>query len=333
MAASTRSTPGPAIRCARSRPEPGLRDTSKMLAHVTRLFFAAWLLAVAVLLALGRHGEWSVAARLGLGMLVLGHPFLIAIELVLARLADARINAPRPRNRVLLRAWAGEWIASTVAFGWRLPWRSNAHPDHLPKSARGQRGVVFIHGFVCNRGIWNTWLARLSKRDRAYVAVNLEPVFARIDDYVEIVERAVRQVEVCTGLAPVIVAHSMGGLVARAWLRHRASAARSDGHEHAARIITIGTPHRGTWMAAFAMSPNARQMRMGSDWLTALSAQEPATLGNLFTCWWSECDQIVFPPPTAELPGSEGRIAPGCGHVALVRHEGIWNDLMRCLDY
>jgi triacylglycerol esterase/lipase EstA (alpha/beta hydrolase family) len=193
--------------------------------------------------------------------------------------------------------------------------------------------VVFVHGFICNRGLWNPWLARLTKLDRAFVAVDLEPVFGDIDDYAQTIERAVRRVEAATGLAPIIVAHSMGGLAARAWLRTRVTRARSDGHDDVARIITIGTPHRGTWLAGLALTKNSKQMRTRSAWMTALAETELESLGGLFTCWWSECDQIVFPPPTAVLPGSEGRLIRGVGHVALAEREEIWSDLRRRIDY
>jgi triacylglycerol lipase len=303
-----------------------------MVTRVTRLLFIAWFLALAALLARGQRHGWSAAVWLGLYLLVLGHPTLLALELALARRVGARGNVPAPGARGLLRAWAGEWLASTLVFGWRLPWRANAVADHLPREARGRRGVVFIHGYICNRGIWNPWLARLTALDRAFVAVDLEPVFGSIDLYTATVERAVQRVEAHTGLAPIIVTHSMGGLVARAWLRSRASATRIDGQQHAARIVTIGTPHRGTWLAKLALSTNARQMRTGSDWMRALAAAEPAPLAGAFTCWWSECDQIVFPPPTAELPGAEGRLIRATGHLALAGREAIWGDLRRLLD-
>ncbi len=304
-----------------------------MLARVLRVLFVAWFAALAALVSLGRHLGWTFGVWIGLYVLVLGHPTLLAIELAIARGLATPSPAPAPRWRHLLRAWVGEWRASTVAFGWRLPWRANAIPDHLPDSSRGLRGVVFIHGYLCNRGIWNPWLRRLVKLDRAFVAVSLEPVFGAIDGHCDAVERAVRRVETTTGLAPVIVCHSMGGLVARAWLRARVQRLRSDGQQEAARIITIGTPHRGVWLARMALSVNVRQMRAGSDWLTALAAGEPATLGDLFTSWWSECDQIVYPAPTAVLPGSEARQIRGVGHVALTGREEIWKELRRRIDY
>ncbi|MEP6503603.1 MAG: alpha/beta fold hydrolase [Betaproteobacteria bacterium] len=297
------------------------------------MLFFAWFAALAGLLLLGRQHDWPLGVWVGLYLLVLGHPTVLALELVLARCIARRSGAPSARWRDLLRAWLGEWAASTVIFGWRLPWRANAIEDHLPKTSRGLRGVVFIHGYICNRGVWNPWLARLQKLDRAFVAVTLEPVFGSIDDYAPAVERAVRRVEAATGLAPVIVAHSMGGVVARAWLRTRVQRTRSDGQQEAARIITIATPHRGAWMARLARTVNGREMRIGGPWMTRLVDSEPPTLGGLFTCWWSECDQIVFPQPTGVLAGSEAKQLRGVGHIALTEREEIWKEVRRRIDY
>ena len=264
---------------------------------------------------------------------MLGHPTLLAVEMLLARRITGPGAAQRARWTDMGRALVGEWIESTLIFGWRMPWRAQAVEDHLPRTSRGLRGVVFIHGYLCNRGLWNPWMRRLRKLDRAYVAVNLEPVFAGLADYIPLVERAVQRVEAATGLAPVIVAHSMGGLVARAWLRSRAAHKRSDGTDEAARLVTIGTPHRGTWLAGLARTPNARDMRVDSPWMAALVAREPATLAGLITSWWSECDQIVYPPPTAVYPGSEARQLRGVGHIALTAREEIWNEIRWRIDY
>jgi len=304
-----------------------------MLARVARLLFVAWFALLAGLLAIARVTGWTPGCWIALYVLVLGHPTLLAIEMLVARCVATRNAAPRATWPNVVRAVLGEWIESTAIFGWRMPWRSNAVADHLPRTSRGLRGVVFIHGYICNRGLWNPWMKRLLKLDRAFVAVSLEPVFASLDDYIPQVERAVRRIENATGLAPVIVAHSMGGMVARAWLRSRASHKRSDGTDEAARLITIGTPHRGTWLAGFAVSANARQMRVDSAWMTALAGREPPTLHGLITSWWSECDQIVYPPPAAVFPGSEAKQLRGVGHIALTAREEIWNEIRRRIDY
>jgi triacylglycerol lipase len=310
-----------------------LRDTRCMVARVARVLFVAWFALLAGLLQVVHITGWTIGCWVGLYVLVLGHPTLLAIEMLLARRIASRRGAARARWRDMPRAVLREWVESTTIFGWRMPWRSNAVEDHLPKTSRGLRGVVFIHGYICNRGLWNPWMRRLLKLDRAFVAINLEPAFASLDEYVPQVERAVRRIEAATGLAPVIVAHSMGGLVARAWLRSRATHKRSDGTEEAARLITIGTPHRGTWLAGLARTPNARQMRVDSPWMTALVAREPPILHDLITSWWSECDQIVYPPPTGVYPGSEAKQLRGVGHIAMTAREEVWNEIRRRIDY
>jgi pimeloyl-ACP methyl ester carboxylesterase len=230
----------------------------------------------------------------------------------------------------LLRAWWGECVVMGQFGMWWAPFRINAQPDFLPAQPTGQRGVVLIHGYVCNRAIWMPWFPRLRQEGHAYVAVSLEPIFTSIDNYVPAIEAAVQAVTLATGLPPVLVCHSMGGLVARAWLR-------SDPHlslQNAARIhriITIGTPHHGTWLgrwnSAYA-TPNAVQMAQNSPWLQALETAEMQHLPQgyaPFTCFYSHCDNIVFPLETATLAGADNRHVPGVAHVAMAVDDGVIN--------
>jgi triacylglycerol lipase len=150
-------------------------------------------------------------------------------------------------------------------------------------------------------------------------------VFGSIDDYVGILEQAVRRLEQATGLAPVIVAHSMGGLAVRRWWAEHGDEARV---HHA---LTIGTPHRGTWLARFAVTRNARQMQQISRWLQTLAAREPSVRASRFTCFYSHCDNIVFPPATATLPGADNRHIAGVPHVHMADRPEPWAELQRWL--
>ena len=187
-----------------------------------------------------------------------------------------------------------------LVFAWRQPFRWQALPD----TQTPQRGaaVVLVHGFVCNRGFWLPWLRALRERGTAYATVNLEPVFGSIDDYVPPVEAAVARAERLGDGRPTLVCHSMGGLAARAWL-----AAEPRNAARVERVITIGSPHRGTWIGRFSRVANGRQMRVDGDWLRQLAARERTQRGESpyerFLCWYADTDNIVFPAPTATLPG------------------------------
>jgi triacylglycerol esterase/lipase EstA (alpha/beta hydrolase family) len=272
-------------------------------------------LALVALAWLGWRWPASPAAGV-VGALVIffSYSFFLAVEFVLLKFVGPRDPAPAPTWADVLKAWWGESFATPRVFFWRQPFRWRAQPDFLEPGARGKRGVVFIHGFVCNRGFWNPWMAEFRAAGIPFVAVNLEPVFASIDGYAPTVDDAVARVHAATGLAPVLVCHSMGGLAARAWLRTAGAAQRAH------HVVTIGTPHRGTWLGRFGHTPNGRQMQLDGRWVGELAqAATPVP----FTCWYSNCDNIVFPVSTATLPGADNRMVPGMAHVQLGFHRRV----------
>ena len=279
-------------------------------------------------------GVWAFAA---VALIAGAYAGALALEFAFLRVVDNADPAPRASALQLLRAWWCEVRMGLKVFFWRQPFRSMRWPDQLPAHAHGRRGVLFIHGFVCNRGLWNPWLRRLTAEGVPFVAVDLQPVFGAIDTDLAGIDDAVRRLAECTGLAPVIVAHSMGGLAARSWWASLPTA-QNEVHETAHdgqpvhHVITIGAPHHGTWLARFGRSPSTRQMRQGSRWLQALQASEPATRYRHFTCFYSHCDNIVFPASTATLDGAENRHLPGLAHVQMADAPEPWDALQRLLQ-
>ncbi|MEJ6020980.1 esterase/lipase family protein [Ramlibacter sp. PS4R-6] len=269
---------------------------------------AVGLLAVALAWFAWRWPASPAWAVLGALAIVFSYSFFLAAEFVLLKTVGARDPAPRPSWGDAVRAWWGETCTTPRVFFWRQPFRWRAEPDFLEETARGKRGVVFIHGFVCNRGFWNPWMAQFRAAGIPFAAVNLEPVFGSIDAYRPIVDEAIERVRAATGLAPVLVCHSMGGLAARAWLRGAGDAGRVH------HVVTIGTPHHGTWLGHFSHTGNGRQMRLDGPWVEQLAQ---AGVAAPFTCWYSNCDNIVFPVSTATLPGADNRLVPGIAHVQL----------------
>ena len=265
---------------------------------------------------------WALAGALCIAFFYAG---VLAIEFVLLRLAHGDDPTPKASMVQLLAAWWGEVRSAPTVFCWRQPFLSRRWPDQIPDGAQGRRGVLLVHGFVCNRGLWNPWLQRLRAQQVPVIAVNLEPVFGLIDDHTALIEAAVQRLVLATGLSPVIVAHSMGGLAVRHWWAERGDAACVH------QAITIGTPHRGTWLARFATTRNARQMQQDSRWLQALAVREPADRAARFTCFYSHCDNIVFPAATATLPGADNRHLPGVAHVHMADRPEPFAELQRWL--
>lgn len=263
-------------------------------------------------------------AVIGTAMILGGHALFLALELAIGWRVNRRDSAPRATLVDLLRAWWAEATTSPRVFYWRQPFRAGLHADTAaPPHPLRHRGVVLVHGLVCNRGLWNPWMPRLRELGVPFSPVSLEPVFGPIEGYGAQLDAAVRRMTAMTGLAPVVVAHSMGGLVVRSWLSGRAE------HDALHRVITVGTPHHGTFLAHFSRGPGAFQMRPRSAWLTSLAHAEPAERAARFTCFYSHTDNVVFPASTATLSGADNRHVPAAAHVDLVYRPEVFDEAIR----
>jgi triacylglycerol esterase/lipase EstA (alpha/beta hydrolase family) len=101
-----------------------------------------------------------------------------------------------------------------------------------------------------------------------------------------------------------VVGYSAGGVVARLW------AEEDGGADIARRIVTLGSPHHGTDIAALAGSllpgqcPTAcAELAPNSDLLTQLNARKMPP-GPVWVSVWTEQDQVVTPPDSARLDGA-----------------------------
>ncbi|MCW5655068.1 MAG: alpha/beta fold hydrolase [Hydrogenophaga sp.] len=292
----------------------------QVLVVTTLLACAAWLL-----LWWPRSPWWALG---GAFALLAGYALALALEV----LAAARLNRSDPTPQASGLQWLGAWWqevkAAPQVFAWRQPFRWAALPDDDVPVAGAGPAVVFIHGFVCNRGFWHPWMRRLRRQGVPYTSVNLEPVFGHINDYVPLVADAVRRARALTGRPPLLICHSMGGLAARAWLT-------SEPGVPVHGVVTIGSPHRGTWLGRFSRVANGREMRMAGDWLRDLQAREavqrPVNPYGRFVCWYANTDNIVFPASTATLPGADNRLVRGAAHVAMAFHPRVMDESLGML--
>ncbi|HEY6824785.1 MAG TPA: alpha/beta fold hydrolase, partial [Steroidobacteraceae bacterium] len=91
-------------------------------------------------------------------------------------------------------------------------------PRDPARTAPGVPPVLFVHGILCNGGVWHRCLAALERRGvQNLFTLNLEPPLASVDCFAQQLVRRVEEVCRATGAQrAIIVGHSLGGLVARA---------------------------------------------------------------------------------------------------------------------
>jgi pimeloyl-ACP methyl ester carboxylesterase len=285
----------------------------------------AWLLSLAWLVFMWpRSPFWAIT---GVVLGAWSHALILALEFALAARVNRSDNVAHPNFAQRLGAWWQEASLTPGIFLWRQPFRWRDLPDSMvkPDAIAPGPAVVMVHGFVCNRGFWAPWMHALRHTAVPYTSVNLEPVFGSIDAGVPLIEEAVMRAEQLGAKPPVLLCHSMGGLAARAWL-----ASAPGNLRRVSRVITIGSPHHGTWLARWSRVTNGRQMQQHSDWLAALASREAALHGHQaytpFLCWYSNADHIVFPTTTALLPDADNRHVPGVPHVALAFHPTVMRE-------
>jgi triacylglycerol lipase len=311
---------------------------SSELALLQQVMTLGTVFSAAVTAALLWHRS-PVGAVLAGGMVLMTYSVVLAFEFLLMAHVKHGGTEPTPGLWMLIRAWWRETRVAAAVFAWRQPFRWRFLPDTLESGINvgevskqaGTRPVVFVHGLVCNRGFWHPWMLQLRAQGVPYVSVNLEPVFASIDVYAQHIQAVIQALEAGGHEKPMLVCHSMGGLVARDWL-----AARPGNLERIWHLVTIGSPHQGTWMARLSRTTSGRQMRMGSRWLAQLQERENASRGDTqaprFTCWYSNADNIVFPASVATLPGADNRFVPGVAHVALAFHPRVMRESLAILS-
>ncbi|MGE3926560.1 MAG: esterase/lipase family protein [Lautropia sp.] len=281
-------------------------------------------------------GGWLLAAFTMLApfathAVILGFGFLIAYR---NQHADPTVRNGRRRDWLI--AWLNEIAVSLRAFYWLMPFRERfVAPEPVPPVV--PLPVLMVHGYGCNRGLWLPASRFLAAHGYTVDAVNLAPIDGPIDRYGAVVAAGIERLRSRTGAHEVaLVCHSMGGLAARAYLRDCAAAGVDPA---VARLITLGTPHRGTHLARLGVGANAQQMRYGSDWLVDLDhgelgtapATEPPALRRRITTINSLQDNIVTRPHEQRLAGARAIVVGRIGHMSLASSRRVLRVVDRVL--
>jgi len=294
-----------------------------MLARMLRIgstleYVAAILLAVVlVLVGLPPWLALPLAALLPLAV----HGVPLAIEFVVGALMDRRPVA-RLGPLALAAVWWRETWRSLVVFNIDQPWRAR-FPERPLQHDPGRPAVLLVHGYMCNRATWRPWVLGGLPARWNVATVNLEPVFAPIARYAEVIHAAVERLRAASGADRItIVCHSMGGLAVRAYLR-------AHGHHAARLIVTIDTPHRGTLFAHLGRGHNARQMRRASDFVRELE-RSPEPLE--FVCIASQHDNLIVPRDNQVLPGVEAFWFERIGHLSMTDDPAVLRTVIEIVE-
>ena len=122
-----------------------------------------------------------------------------------------------------------------------------------------------------------------------------------------------------------VVAHSQGGIASRLALEEPAFAARI------ATLVTLGTPHAGTYVARFTATRQGGQLRRESPVFARLAKQLPWRSSVRLVAFWSSSDLLVLPADSAAVEGAENIEMVGYSHLSYLIAPKCWQRVWEAL--
>lgn len=239
-------------------------------------------------------------------------------------LLDPAVLAGAAVEAAWLSAHVATWPAGLLGGRGRAA-RRPYRLEHLPPVQRGLlvsdveaagTPILLVHGVVSNRSVFTLLRRGLTRRgfsnvfamNYATVATDVRTAALRL---AEEVERVVAE----TGYERIhVIGHSLGGLIGRYYVT------RLGGDARVHTLVTLGTPHEGTWAAYAVPTRVMEQMRPGSGLMREL-ARPVHGCRTRFISYWSDSDQAIVPRASAALRHGDLRARNvrlhGAGHLTL----------------
>lgn len=176
--------------------------------------------------------------------------------------------------------------------------------------------ILMIHGLIDNRSIWTMMQRGLRSRGFNHLTtVNYSPMVSDIRVAAAHLGEEVERIVAETGYERIhIIGHSLGGLIARYYVTRLA------GDERVHTLVTLGTPHSGTYAAYAWPTRLVAQMRPDSGLIEELRKPVP-DCQTRFIAYWSDLDALVFPQHNAAIDHPDLRARNlalhGVGHLSL----------------
>lgn len=214
--------------------------------------------------------------------------------------------------RRALPAFAAEWMALTstvltIPLGWcmRRTWVGTG--THGP--------LVLVHGYGLNAGsLW--WLRRRLQRDGwgPIYCCRYRSLRTTLDRAAEALRQELRAAPP-RGAPLTLIGHGAGGLVIRHYLRRTPAPT-------VRRVITLGTPHRGTVLARYG--PWRHSLAPGAPSLVKLNAVDRLPQQFDVIAIYSTFDAVALPHTHARYPGAFNIQLDNVGHHALLYSHKVY---------
>jgi triacylglycerol lipase len=162
--------------------------------------------------------------------------------------------------------------------------------EHLPL-------IFLVHGLYHNASAWLLFKSRLEKAgfnnifimNYGSFSTSFEKILVKLKQFV------VRAKSAVPGQPVYIIGHSLGGLLARVY------AERAQGEDIPDKVITLGSPHQGSKIAAFGLGKLAYSLIYRGPLFEEIESG-PAKLPCTGIAFLSPVDNMVLPSEALKIP-------------------------------
>lgn len=209
------------------------------------------------------------------------------------------------------------WLAHGTLFG-----LGYIPPRHRPQRRADIRTVVFVHGLAANRACFFPMQAylRTCGITRQY-SFNYRLGRSIEQMAIELSRRLRREIK---GGRIDLVCHSMGGLIGRFYLQVLGGDRRVD------RLITLATPHYGSYASVYMPTRLVSQLAPDGPFLQYLN-ELPPPRGVETTTIAGGRDLSVVPGQHALGPFGEHVLFPDLGHLDILMSPRVFRRVRRAL--
>ncbi|MEA2109490.1 MAG: alpha/beta fold hydrolase [Pseudomonadota bacterium] len=215
---------------------------------------------------------------------------------------------------LLLAAWLRKFICRCF------------HMRSQPVNDNQTSVIVLVPGYLMNEGCM--WILRWRLVRDGFTVRILEPVnkMSSIDNQARRLGKFIDTI-INGDTSLTLIGHSMGGLVCRQYVAKY-------GHErqNVHRLITLGTPHRGTRLWSAGIGAVVRDLRPGSSFLAQLEEYSAGQCPRQRLSIASDFDELIIPNENADYPGAEHRKVHLVGHFMLVLSSRVYEHIHKFLN-
>lgn len=189
--------------------------------------------------------------------------------------------------------------------------------------------VILVHGLYHNASAWLLFRRRLAGAGyRNVYAMNYSSWKHSFGELKQQLDRLVGEV---SRLFPdkrlILIGHSLGGLLCRSYVEG------SDGSKNVAAVITLGTPHQGSKLAALGLGRLAHSIMHRSPLIMELENASSSCRTRRWA-FHSPVDNMVLPNESLKINRSgwtNEETAP-ISHVAMLYHPRTATRTLECIE-